>query len=212
VQSNPFLADLADRFKLSVEDLPPESFLLRTITDDNRHYLCIAGRDERGVLYGAQETFGQVITGTPHGELYVPECELRRNPAVAVLGTHSLTCWGLAPRYDREAWERTIDSISAADHNRIMFWIHGLFRSRLFPYVFLDSSYFTGAKLTDDDIRQLIRHAHDRGMVFLFGSGVFGWFTFNTAPRRRASRRSLTYFGEVSLIVKLRRCFTGYCW
>lgn len=178
-QSNPTLARLA-----AGDNLGPEGYLLESTERDGRPYLLILGGDERGVLYGVQEALGQVIANTGGRNLAVRACRVVRRPAIRVRGTYSLTCWGNAPKYDRQAWERTIDSMSAAGHNRIMFWMDGLFRSRRFPEAFLDRSYYTGATLTDDDIRTLIRRAHERGMEFLFGSGVFGWFTSQTFAQK----------------------------
>ena len=177
---NDTLSDLAKKHALPVDALGEEAFLLRTLEDDGRPVLLIAGGGERGVLYGVQEALDQVITSGPNGEVVVIPCDVRRQPALPIRGTYCLTCWGLAPHYDRAGWESAIDSMSRAGMNRIMFWMDGLFRSRKFPYTFLDNSYFTGVQLTDEDIHKLIKYAHDRGMKFYLGSGVFGWFTSQT--------------------------------
>jgi hypothetical protein len=184
VAGNPLLNDLVTRFSLPVAQLGADGFLLRTLVDQGRSYLIIAGKDARGALYGAQEAIDQVVTGTAAGDVYVTQCDVRKAPSLTARGCYTLTCWGNAPRYDRAQWERTIDSMSAAGMNHIMFWMDGLFRSRRYPYAFMDQSYYAGVQLTDDDIHQLIQRAHARGMEFLFGSGVFGWIVAGEFAQR----------------------------
>ena len=179
VKSNPALARLADAHQLPLQELGQEEFLLRTLVANGQPCLVLAGGDPRGVLYGAQEAVSQVLTCTPAGEVIVTQCDIRRRPVLAERGTYTLTCWGGCPRYPRSAWEDAIDSMCDAGMNRIMFWMDGLFRSRRFPGAFLNKpkQHYHGTTITDEDIRKLIAYAHDRGMAFYFGSGVFGWFT-----------------------------------
>ena len=181
VETNPILAQLAGAHQLPLRDLKPQAFLLRTLVTSGRPCLVIAGGDPRGVLYGAQEAFDQILTCTPAGEVIVTECDIQREPALAERGTYTLSCWRGATRYPRSGWEDAIDSMADAGMNRIMFWMDGLFRSRRFPGAFLNNptQHFHGTTITDDDIRKLIAFAHARGMDFYFGSGVFGWFSAN---------------------------------
>ena len=178
-KSNPVLSRLAKVHKLLVAELGEEDFLLRTLVDDSRACLVIAGGGPRGVLYGAQEAFEQVVNGTPDNHVYAIQCNLTRSPSVAVRGTYCLTCWGGSPRYPRAGWEQAIDSMADAGMNRVMFWVDGLFRSERHPGAFLKRSgqRYQDTPITHDDIRRLISHAHDRGMDFYFGAGVFSWFT-----------------------------------
>ncbi|MBI4579169.1 MAG: hypothetical protein HY718_05670 [Planctomycetes bacterium] len=176
---NPVLARVAEQAGMRLDDLPPQGFVLRTVMDGDRPCLMIAGGDDRGVLYGVQEAVSQIITCTPTDEVYAEACDLRAAPALEHRGTYCLTCWGGAPSYDRQAWEDAIDSMADAGMNRVMFWMDGLFRSTRHPGTFLNKpgEQYAKTRLTTDDIRRLIRFAHDRGMTFYFGSGVFGWFT-----------------------------------
>ncbi len=178
-KSNAELARVASKHGLAVEGLPPQGFLLKTITEGERPVLIIAGGDSRGVLYGVQEAIDQVITVTPSGDLSFTSCDLTAKPALDFRGTYCLTCWGGCPSYDRAAWEEAIDAMADGGMNRVMFWMDGLFRSQRHPDAFLNKpgQHFAKTKLTNDDIHKLIRFAHDRGMDFYFGSGVFGWFT-----------------------------------
>ncbi len=176
---NPELARLAAGHQLPLDTLAAQGFLLRTLTDEGRPMLVIAGADARGVLYGVREAIDQVITSTPHGDVYAAACDVTLRPALEVRGTYCLTCWGGCPSYDRTAWEEAIDAMADAGMNRVMFWMDGLFRSQRHPDAFLSrpGQHFARTRLTSDDIHRLIRFAHDRGMDFYFGSGVFGWFT-----------------------------------
>ncbi len=176
---NPHIAAFARQHNLPVGEIGPEGFLLRTLTDNGRPYLLIAGGDSRGVLYGVQEAVDQAITCTFGDNVHVRPCDTLTRPALSARGTYCLTCWGGTPRYDRAGWEAAIDSMAEAGMNRVMFWMDGLFRSARHPGAFLNQpgQHYAGTKLTTDDIHLLIRFAHDRGMEFFFGSGVFGWFT-----------------------------------
>ncbi len=178
-KSHPQLAEIAARLGVPLDKLSPEGFLLRTVTDGDRSMLVIAGGDSRGVLYGVQEAIDQVITSTPENEVYVTPCDLQSKPALDARGTYCLTCWGGAPRYDRAAWEDAIDAMADAGMNRVMFWMDGLFRSQTHPGAFLDQpgQHYEGVTLDHDDVHRLIQFAHDRGMEFFLGSGVFAWFT-----------------------------------
>ncbi len=176
--TNAVLAGVAEQAALGLDKLAPEGFLVRTLTVEGHPCLLIAGKDARGVLYGVQEALAQVVTCTPTGGVFARMCDIRRQPALSARGTYCLTCWNSAPRYDRAAWEAAIDSMSEAGMNRVMFWMDGLFRSQTHPEAFLNKpgQHYEGVRLTTDDIQRLIGFAHDRGMEFFFGSGVFAWF------------------------------------
>lgn len=184
--THPELARLASTFNLPLKDLAPQGFLLRTLADGDRNILVIAGGDPRGAFYGVREALDQVVTCTRGKDVVVAPCDVRRAPALDARGTYCLTCWSTAPTYERSAWEASFDSMADAGMNRVMFWMDGLFRSKRHPEAFLDKEggHYQGAKLTDGDIRALIRYAHDRGMEFFFGSGVFGWFVAGDFAKR----------------------------
>jgi len=177
VRSNPALAKVAKELKLPLEDIAPEGFLIRTTKIGSRACLIITAKDARGILYGVQEALNQVITSTTDNEIIAVKTDITRAPAVAKRGTYCLTCWPPATTYSRQAWEQAIDSMACAGMNRVMFWTDGLFRSKRYPDAFLAKGHYAGAKLTHDDINYLIEYAHERGMDFLLGTGVFGWFT-----------------------------------
>jgi len=177
--SNPVLDRIAKVHQLPLQELGEQDFLLRTLTDDDKQILLIAGGGPRGVLYGVREAIDQVITGTPDNDVYVTECDLKRSPAIGVRGTYCLNCWGGSPQYPLSGWEEAFDAMADAGMNRVMFWMDGLFRSQRHPDAFLgkpEQRYYQ-TPLTHENIHKLIDYAHDRGMDFYFASGVFGWFT-----------------------------------
>jgi alpha-glucuronidase len=99
VETNPEVARLVKAHRLDVGELGDEDFLLRTLVDNGRPCLLVAGGGPRGVLYGAQEAFRQAVTSTTDNHVYATACDVMRSPAMAVRGTYCLTCWAAVCRH-----------------------------------------------------------------------------------------------------------------
>lgn len=110
-----------------------------------------------------------------------------QKPVIAIRGTYNLACWGLAPRYSLQDWEKIIDAMAADGMNVIYFWISGLFRSKLYPETFI----YPETPLTTEDIRQLIRYANSHGVDFYLGTGVFAWFGVDEIAKHHDEVREL---------------------
>ncbi len=163
---------------------PPESedgFLIRQIGPDT---LAVAARGSRGVFNGAVYLagFGMQAQGTGVG---FQTATVRRESPIRNRGTYNLVCWGLAPRYTRQDWEKVIDAMADDGMNLIYFWLSGIFRSKQFPESFI----YPETPLTTDDIRQLIQHAHSRGIEFYLGTGVFAWFGIDDIAKYHSELR-----------------------
>jgi hypothetical protein len=143
-------------------------FLIRKISDSA---VAVVSSSGRGVYNGAVYLAGFALQSHGTGVALQTATVNRKSP-IRNRGTYNLVCWGLAPRYTRQDWEHIIDAMAEDGMNLIYFWLSGIFRSQLFPESFI----YRETPLTTDDIRQLIKHAHSRGVEFYLGTGVFAWF------------------------------------
>jgi hypothetical protein len=70
--------------------------------------------------------------------------------------------------------------MAADTMNVTMFWLSGLFPSKKYPAAIV----YDKSRIGVEDVRAMIRHAHDRGVRFLLGSGVFAWFAVDALAER----------------------------
>jgi hypothetical protein len=174
--SNPMLLQL---------DLPDgDGFLVQRLAETREPALVLAARTPRGVLNGASYLADFAMQA--HAGLVAMQTQtVRRQSPIEQRGTYNLVCWGLTPRYTRQDWEHILDAMADDGMNVIYFWLSGIFRSRLFPESFI----YPETPLTTEDVRQLIRHAHSRGIRFHLGAGVFAWFGIDDIAKYHAEFR-----------------------
>ena len=143
-------------------------FLIRKISDSAVAAVSNSGRG----VYNAAVYLSDFALQSQGAGVALQTATVNRKSPIANRGTYNLVCWGLAPRYTRQDWEHVIDAMAEDGMNLIYFWLSGIFRSQLFPESFI----YRETPLTTDDIRQLIKYAHSRGIDFYLGTGVFAWF------------------------------------
>jgi len=163
---------------------PPETedgFLIRSIAPDT---LAVTARSGRGVFNAAVYLAGFAMQASGAG-VALQTATVRRQSPIRNRGTYNLVCWGLAPRYTRQDWEKVIDAMADDGMNLIYFWLSGIFRSKLFPESFI----YPETPLTTDDVRRLVKYAHSRGVQFYLGTGVFAWFGIDDIAKYRADLR-----------------------
>lgn len=183
---NPIVRRLATSARPDFEWLGDEGFRIQRVDERGGSYLSLAANTPAGILNAAR--YAAAFSLQNQGGKVVASSEsVKRRPAFAMRGTYNLACWGLAPRYTRQDWERIIDAMAEDGMNVIYFWISGLFRSQTYPETFV----YPETPLTTDDFRQLIRHAHSRGVDFYLGSGVFAWFGVDEIARHHAEVREV---------------------
>lgn len=156
------------------------------IRRDGPSSLVVIGRDDSGVFNGAVylASFALQSDGT---RAVLDTAAVRRDSPILNRGTYNLVCWGLAPRYTLQDWEKVLDSMEEDGMNVVYFWLAGIFRSQAFPESFI----YPETPLTTEDIRQLIRYAHSRGIEFYLGSGVFAWFGVDSIAQQHPEFRNL---------------------
>ena len=179
-ESNPVLREV------DVSGLSDGGFVVREVVGPRGRFLAVAARSVAGVFYGANYVADFALQSAGRG-IVLQTAAVRRDSPIRLRGTYNLVCWGLAPRYTRQDWEKVIDAMAEDGMNFIYFWLSGIFKSKLYPESFI----YPETPLTNDDIRQLIRHAHSRGVDFYLGTGVFAWFGIDEIAKYHAEFREL---------------------
>jgi hypothetical protein len=186
VLGTPDTNPLAARAREAVKDLSPEGFIIEPVEALAGRYVLVAAKGPIGVLQAATyvANFGMQSEGRG---VVLQLAPVKRDSPIRQRGTYNLVCWGLAPRYSRADWEKVIDAMADDGMNLIYFWLSGVFRSQLFPESFI----YPETPLTTDDIHQLIRHAHSRGIDFYLGTGVFAWFGIDEIAKYHSEFREV---------------------
>lgn len=184
-----------------LEALGPEGFRIRRAGSD----LVVASLGAAGVFHGAQ-FLADFLIQSRGSIVFAQTAQVSHKPAIGLRGTYNLVCWGLAPRYTRQDWEHVIDAMAEDGMNFIYFWLSGVFRSKLHPETFI----YPETPLTTDDIRQLIRHAHSRGIEFYLGTGVFAWFGVDEMAKYNADYRELGIQHMCRTLPAARRAMQSY--
>ena len=77
------------------------------------------------------------------------------------------------PTYDLADWRRIVDGIHDDGGNTLLLWVGGAFRSRQFPITWKYNADHENVR--HDFVRDLIDHAHARGIRVLLGFTPFGY-------------------------------------
>lgn len=134
----------------------------------------VVSRTPRGVFNGATYLRDFLLDGSKDG-LAVTEEPVLKTPQMTARGTYCLSIYGVVPQYTVKDWERIFDSFARDGMERVYFWVSGHFPSKKFPQTY-NRDATTGTKIgTLEDLHALIKAAHDRGIKFYLGSGVFAW-------------------------------------
>ena len=159
--------------------LGEEAYLAKAIDGPRGWRLVLVGGGERGLLDGAVRLAdfglrceGRSVVLETDGKVHAP--------ALAVRGNYTLACWGQTHLFTRDHWRRIFDAMAADSMNVTMFWLSGLFPSTKYPAAVV----YEKSRIGVEDVRAMIRHAHERGMKFLLGSGVFAWFAVDALAER----------------------------
>lgn len=185
-KSHPLIRQLSVHHQADFNQLGIDGFRIQRVEESADSYLTVAAMTPAGVL-NASHYFAAFSIQNLGDKVFAATEPVSRKPAFQMRGTYNLACWGLAPRYTRQDWEKIIDAMAEDGMNVIYFWLSGLFRSQTFPETFI----YPETPLTSDEIRQLIRHAHSRGVDFYIGTGVFAWFGVDEIAKHHAEVREL---------------------
>lgn len=77
------------------------------------------------------------------------------------------------PTYDLDDWKRIVDGVRDDGGNTLVLWIAGGFRSRQYPITWRYNADHENVRA--DFVRELIDHAHSKGVKILLGFTPFGY-------------------------------------
>lgn len=89
-------------------------------------------------------------------------------------------CFMRMPTFGLAVWREILDAVSEDGGNTVILWMGGAFRSRKFPITWQWAKDHANVKA--DFGRELIAHAHRRGVKVLLGFTPFGYDGVNQLP------------------------------
>lgn len=98
------------------------------------------------------------------------------------------------PTYDLADWKRIIDGIHDDGGNTLLLWVAGGFRSEKFPVTWRYNADHENVR--KDFVRELIGHAHTRGIKVLLGFTPFGYDGVNQYPLEHPELRAVGKDGK----------------
>ncbi|QDV33737.1 hypothetical protein [Tautonia plasticadhaerens] len=93
------------------------------------------------------------------------------------------------PTYDLDAWETIIDGIQGDGGNTLLLWVAGAFRSEKYPITWRYNADHENVR--EDFVRDLIDHAHSKGIRVLLGFTPFGYDGVNQYPLEHPELRAI---------------------
>jgi hypothetical protein len=98
------------------------------------------------------------------------------------------------PTYDLADWKRIVDGIHDDGGNTLLLWVGGAFRSEKYPITWRYNAEHENVR--NDFVRDLIEHAHTRGIRVLLGFTPFGYDGVNQYPLEHPELRAVGKDGE----------------
>jgi hypothetical protein len=98
------------------------------------------------------------------------------------------------PTYDLADWKRIVDCIHDDGGNLLLLWMGGAFRSQKFPITWKYNEEHQNVQ--HDFVRDLIDHAHTRGVRVLLGFTPFGYDGVNHYPLEHPELRAIGKDGK----------------
>jgi hypothetical protein len=103
-------------------------------------------------------------------------------------------CFMRMPAYDLAAWKHVVDGIRDDGGNLLLLWMGGAFRSRKFPVTWKYNQEHQNVR--KDFVRDLIDHAHTKGIRVLLGFTPFGYDGVNHFPLEHPELRATAKDGK----------------
>src|SRR5262249_53872614 len=92
------------------------------------------------------------------------------------------------PTYDLADWRRIVDGIRDDGGNTLLLWVAGAIRSKAYPITWAYNRDHENVR--GDFVRDLIDHAHTRGVRVLLGFTPFGYDGVNQYPLEHPETRA----------------------
>jgi hypothetical protein len=98
------------------------------------------------------------------------------------------------PTYDLAAWKKIVDGIHDDGGNTLLLWVGGAFRSAKYPITWRYNQDHENVR--KDFVRDLIDHAHSKGIRVLLGFTPFGYDGVNQYPLGHPELRAIGKDGK----------------
>ena len=98
------------------------------------------------------------------------------------------------PTYDLADWKKIVDGIHEDGGNTLLLWVGGAFRSKKYPITWRYNQ--DHENIRHDFVRDLIDHAHTRGIKVLLGFTPFGYDGVNQYPLEHPETRAIGKDGQ----------------
>ena len=98
------------------------------------------------------------------------------------------------PTFDLAAWKHIVDGIHDDGGNLLLLWMGGAFRSEKFPVTWKYNEEHQNVR--QDFVRDLIEHAHTRGIRVLLGFTPFGYDGVNHYPLEHPELKAIGLNGQ----------------
>ena len=98
------------------------------------------------------------------------------------------------PTYDLADWKKIVDGIHDDGGNTLLLWVGGAFRSKKYPITWRYNRDHENVR--NDFVRDLIDHAHTRGIRVLLGLTPFGYDGVNQYPLEHPELKAIGKDGK----------------
>jgi hypothetical protein len=117
-------------------------------------------------------------------------------PASAPVFPHRgyYVCFMRQPTFGLQVWNEILDAASEDGANILILWLAGAFRSKKFPITWQWAKEHENVKA--DFVRDLIAHAHTRGIRILLGFTPFGYDGVNQLPLEKPHLKAIAADGN----------------
>jgi hypothetical protein len=119
-----------------------------------------------------------------------------KSPALSALPERGYyLCFMRMPTFGLTAWQEILNGLAKDGINQIVLWMGGAFRSKKFPITWQWAKEHKNVQA--DFARELIRHAHRRGLKVLLGFTPFGYDGVNQYPLEHPELKAMGRDGKV---------------
>jgi hypothetical protein len=116
------------------------------------------------------------------------------NPAHLLRHRGYYMCFMRMPTFGLHVWREILDDAASDGANTIILWTAGAFRSKKFPITWQWAKDHENVKA--DFVRELIAHAHRRGIKVLLGFTPFGYDGVNQLPLEKPELKAIGADGK----------------
>ena len=152
------------------------------------------GRFTRGDGATGEATAIAILSETVERSRGTSEAQNHRQPRSPFAQRGYYITFMRMPTYDLADWKKIVDGIHDDGGNTLLLWIGGAFRSKKYPITWRYNQEHENIR--HDFVRDLIDHAHTRGIKVLLGFTPFGYDGVNQYPLEHPETRAVGKDGQ----------------